>query len=440
MKLNRTGAPDRASDGHRIVGDRVVRTGSVLRTRATLRALTLALALLTVLSPTSAWAAIQQILAPTGDDLGNDADTPYGIAWDPIENRAIVTSYMSTTVFEVEALSGTPLTRLLMDASGDGTNALDSPWDVVVAPDGTIYVSGDLSHNVFKLARGIVPGNPPVITQIVDTTGAGSGKNLLSPRGLAVAADGTLYVAGFNTNNVLAVSPGGVVTEIMDATGDGDGNGLSGPMDIVINKFDDVFVSGHISNNVFKIEPNGTITEVIDSTGDTAGNPLTRPWGLAVNTRGDLFVAGHFSDNVLEYSVSGFKRQVLGSVGAAGHALVAPVGLSPVSDGGVYVASSITDVVFKIEPFQSPTIVVMDETGDGLGNELVGPWAVATNGVGGVLVTGAFSNNAFQGDPPQAVLLPGLLAPGASLLAALMMGAGALRLRRAGSDESSRQI
>lgn len=380
-------------------------------------------ALLGVLASAAASrAAVNLLIDETGAGPGQELFTPYGIAWDAVGQRAIVTSYDNSLVFGISNGGGTPVIQVLMDDTGDGVNALEGPYGVAVASDGSIYVTGEISDNVFEIAPG------GAITEIVDAGGAGPGKTILQPRGIAVGPDGTVYVAGFSTHNVLAVAPGGAITELIDAVGDGTSS-LTYPIGLAVDGASNVYVSGYFSNNLFRITPGGVITELIDATGDGIGNTLDRPWDVAVNAAGGIVVAGNFSNNVLEYSPGGTIRQVLGPTGNGSTALVAPVGLAATPGGGMFVTSSITDTVFKIFPYQAPVIVAADPNGDGMGNLLIGPWAVASTDTGGVLVTGAFSTNAFQGDPPAPAPVPGLLVPAVALLGLGLAGTGARRLQ-----------
>lgn len=372
--------------------------------------------------PGSATAALNLLIDETGAGPGLELGTPYGIAFDPAGQRVIVTSHENSLVFAISTPGGTPVVQVLMDSTGDGVHALTGPWGVAVGPSGSIYVSGNQSNNVFKIAPG------GTITQIADTTGAGPGMTLIQPRGIAVAANGTVFVAGFVTHNVLAIAPGGGIAEVIDSTGDGVNN-LTYPISVATDASNNAYVTGHFSHNLFRISPGGVITELIDATGDGIGNTLNRPWGVAVNAAGGVMVAGNFSNNVLEYSPGGTIRQVLGPIGDGTTALDAPVGLAATPDGGMFVGSSITDTVFKIYPYQAPIQIAAAPSGDGMGNPLIGPWGVGSDNAGGVLVTGAFSLNAFRGDPPPATPVPGLLAPGAVLLGLGLAGIGALRLR-----------
>ena len=107
---------------------------------------------------------------------------------------------------------------------------LSSPQRLAVGRDGTLYLADPGLLRVFALstdgrlsvaagvgsARDLNDGGPAV--------GAGMGE----PRGLAVAADGTVYVADFGNRRVRAVSPSGVITTVA-GTGSAQATAAGGP-------------------------------------------------------------------------------------------------------------------------------------------------------------------------------------------------------------------
>jgi len=389
------------------------------------RALVVLVALFGAFGLASASSALDLLIDDNGAGTGLELFTPYSIAWDPIGDRVIVPSYENSLVFAISGIGGGTLSiEVLMDATGDGTHALDGPWGVAVGPDGSVYVSGDNSNNIFRITQAGVK------SQIVDQTGTGVGQPLLSPRGVAIAQNGNVYVAGHASHNVLEIEPGGAVFEIIETLGDGMGNSLLAPLDVVVDLIGNVYVTGHFSDNVFRIDDQGVIEEIVDSTGDGQGNGLSRPWGIDITSQGEVVVAGNASNNVLQRQANGNVLEILDVAGDGGTQLVGPVGVATGFGGVVYVTSSVTDSVFQVRPLEPPALAA-DGSGDGMGNLLVGPWGLDVDGDGNLLVAGVFSYNAFGGTPPPFQPVPGLLAPGVGAALALLLGAGVRRLRLA---------
>jgi len=93
------------------------------------------------------------------------------------------------------------------------------PAAVAVAPDGTVYIADSFNHCIRKLKDGRVstyagaPGRPG------GADGSLQSASFTEPRGLALGADGTLYVADF-TVGVRAISSGGQVSTVAMPTPD----------------------------------------------------------------------------------------------------------------------------------------------------------------------------------------------------------------------------
>ena len=110
-----------------------------------------------------------------------------------------------------------------------------------------------------------------VITKIVGESGAGPGKKLHHPWGIAVDSDKNVYVAGgsliasFVYDGVLRITPEGVITQAIGKSGDGLGNNMYRPRRITVDGDDNLYAAGEQSHNVIKRTPDGTITELIDS-------------------------------------------------------------------------------------------------------------------------------------------------------------------------------
>jgi len=77
---------------------------------------------------------------------------------------------------------------------------LGGPTSVAVSPDGTVFFSRMGPYGVWRAEGG------GEVTKILGTEGAGEGQQLWSPRRLLAAPDGSLYIAGYRSNNVLRLS------------------------------------------------------------------------------------------------------------------------------------------------------------------------------------------------------------------------------------------
>jgi Beta-propeller repeat/Thrombospondin type 3 repeat len=315
--------------------------------------------------------------------------------------------------------SAQPLITEIIDATGDGMNALVAPRSIAVDGSGNAYVGGNLSDNAFKITSA------GAISEIIDATGDGTGNILdnVNLGGIAVDGAGNVYVAGDLSDNAFKITPGGVITEIIDSTGDGV-NTLHFSLGVTVDGSGNVYLVGFGSQNVFKIATPGTcstsgtpctITEIIDTTGDGT-NPLT-PVGVAVDGSGNVYVSGDASRNVFKIatpgtcSTGGTPCTITEIIDAAGdwtgNFLDSPTGVAVDGSGNVYVAGGTSWDVFRIATPGScstggtPCTItqIIDSTGDGV-NGLSAPLGVTVDGSGNVYVAGRFSDNAFAIETP----------------------------------------
>ncbi len=280
----------------------------------------------------------------------------------------------------------------IIDAAGDGTHILDGASGIAVEPAvegaGNVYVTGNYSDNVFKIARH---GSR---TEIIDGTGDGT-HGLDAATSIAMDASGNVYVTGYISGNAFKITPDGTINEIIDANGDGT-HGLSGPRRIAVDTSGNVYVVGGFSHNAFKITPGGAITQIIDANGDGT-HGLSYPWGIAADASGNVYLTGRSSNNAFKITPGGTITQIIDSTGDGTHNLISPRDIAVDASGNVYLPGSFSHNAFKITPGGTISEII-DATGDGT-HGLSGGWGLAVEASGNVYVTGAYSDNAFKITP-----------------------------------------
>lgn len=239
--------------------------------------------------------------------------------------------------------------QIITTAAGNST--WGNPYDVVVDSAGNIYCSaGSVVYKVNRL------GETTVVAGRLDARGdsgdGGPATQALfrSPTGIALAEDGTLYIADSETHRIRRVSPQGIVTTFAGTGGRGfSGDGgpanqalLYSPADLVLDRAGNLIVADFDNRRIRRIAPNGTITTIAGTGraafGGDGGPPLLadiRPRWLALGPDGSLY----FSDGPGgRYSGESRVRRIRANIVEA----VAGNGVSASSgDGGAALQASI---------------------------------------------------------------------------------------------------
>lgn len=197
----------------------------------------------------------------------------------------------------ISTIAGTGVAGFTGDRGPATSAQLSNPRDVIEASRGVLYIADTGNHRV----RGIVGGT------VVTVAGGGlGGITLSSPSGLALSPSGELYIADTGNHRVLKLA-GGVVSVVAGtgAAGFAGDRGpakaarLSSPRDVAVAADGSLYIADTGNHRIRKVMPDGTISTVA-GTGDAASSgdgglamdaALNAPVGLAIAPSGALYVA-----------------------------------------------------------------------------------------------------------------------------------------------------
>ncbi len=171
-------------------------------------------------------------------------NSPIGIAVNPTDGSLIVAESSGRRIRRIDTGGSTSL--IAGTGASGGTNGLgtvatfNAPSGVAVTSGGIIYVSEAGGHRIRKITKTgsdpTAPGSYTVATlagsgtaSYVDGTGTGAGFS--TPRGVAVDADGNVYVADSSNRRIRMIRPNGQTATIAGSGSfgavDGAGNAAS---------------------------------------------------------------------------------------------------------------------------------------------------------------------------------------------------------------------
>ncbi len=250
--------------------------------------------------------------------------------------------------------------------SSMGSDADLGPWlhtnhprAVAAGPDGALYVSDTLNCRVRRLDAS---GKVSTFAGSGSCRASGDGRNArrggLSPWGIALNGEGNLYVADVFNCRVRKITTRGVISTVA-GTGicgfSGDGGPATNaqlffPRDVAVAADGTLYVADTSNCRVRRITARTALIETVAGDGSCeAGSGGLEPWALAVADDGPLLIADRANCRVVTVSAAGGLSALAGDgkcafsgEGDGAHAaeLNAPSDIAATPDGSVLIADT----------------------------------------------------------------------------------------------------
>jgi sugar lactone lactonase YvrE len=253
-----------------------------------------------------------------------------------------------------------------------GTARFNRPAAVAVDPaTGHIFLVEAGNHSVRKITpqsvttlagKGGVAGN---------ADGSRDVARFRQPGGLALAADGSIYVADTGNHTIRKISPLGDVVTLAGMAGefgmiDGDGPAarFSSPTAIALTADGSLVVADTGNHSIRRVTPDGAVTTVAGTSGlpgfaDGAQQDarFSSPSALAISSDGTLYVADTDNCLIRKISTAGQVETVAGTLYGYDHldgvgtaaGISYPTGLALDATGNLYVADAGSVTIRKID-------------------------------------------------------------------------------------------
>jgi uncharacterized protein (TIGR03437 family) len=173
--------------------------------------------------------------------------------------------------------------------------SVNHPEGVAVDGSGNVYIADTLDNAVRKVSQDgsivTIAGNGNA--GYTGDNGPATQAHLTQPRGVAVDANGVVYIADTGNGQIRRVDTAGMITTV------NTGSSLKDPRGIAVDKSGNLYIADTGSNLVKRVAADGSLTTIAGNgtccySGDgglALNAQLNAPWGIAVDAAGNIFVA-----------------------------------------------------------------------------------------------------------------------------------------------------
>ncbi|MEV4432572.1 NHL repeat-containing protein [Streptomyces sp. NPDC049585] len=241
---------------------------------------------------------------------------------------------------------------------------ISDPVDVAVDDAGNVFIADTGNHRIRKVTpAGIittVAGNGEA--GYVSDGGPAIATRLHHPHGIAVDHEGSVYFSEWSNHRVRKVSPAGIITTV---AGNGEAGYVSDggpaiatrlhyPSGVAVDAEGILYIADCLNHRVRKVSRNGIITTVagngtagyVSDGGPAVATTLFHPHGVELDAAGNLYIADSANHRVRRVSANGIITTVAGT-GIAGYVddggpaastrLYSPCGVTLDSAGNLYI-------------------------------------------------------------------------------------------------------
>ncbi|MBU0945940.1 MAG: cadherin-like domain-containing protein [Proteobacteria bacterium] len=286
----------------------------------------------------------------------------------------------------------------------DGTintvmTGLTYPIGVTVGPDGSVYVAEYYGQRIKRLRLdGVVEIFAGTGTAgFSGDGGSPTAAQLNHPQGLAMGADGSLYIADAYNHRIRRVGPDGLIQTVAGTGETGAGTGgyggdggpatqalLNTPCRVHITADGSLYIADTYSHRIRKVATDGIISTVAGTgvagysgdNGPAIQAMINFPNGVSTSPDGSLYIAGYNNQRIRRVSPDGIITTVAGT-GVAGSAGIGnparqaqvsgPSGIPFATDGSYYISDRNSHRILRVRPplpgFSNNDIAIPAEDG-----------------------------------------------------------------------------
>jgi sugar lactone lactonase YvrE len=282
---------------------------------------------------------------------------------------------MISTEGIISTVAGTGVAGSTGDQGPANRAQLRNPTGVAAAPDGTVFIADTDNHRIRKISTDgtITSAGGTGTAGYAGDGGPATAAQLRNPSGIAVGADGGLYVADRQNHVVRRIAPDGAIETVAGIgssgfagdTGQAKNARLNTPYAVAVGGDANLYIADTNNHRVRRVTPDGIIRTVAgtgaagwggDGRAATAAT-LANPRSLTLDSAGNLLIADLRMVRRVELpsliisTLAGCPPLALGDAGPAVAASLNEPDFAFADDSGnVYIADSMAHRIRKVAP------------------------------------------------------------------------------------------
>jgi sugar lactone lactonase YvrE len=278
---------------------------------------------ITLTGAVSTFAGSGTIGSLNGTGASASFNHPHGVTVDAF-GRAYVADYGNNKIRHITA-SGL-VSTLAGDGNvgnSNGNSAASAnfyhPMGVSVDASGNVYVADEGNNLIRKItSAGVVSIFAGSTNGAGKVNGTGTSASFNGPAGVATDISGNVYVADYANSLIRKISPAGVVTTLAGSSSWGNVNDIGIlasfrlPEGVAVDAEGNVYVADSGNNLIRKINSAGVVTTLAGSgayggaNGTGTAASFNFPTGVAVDGAGSLLVADAGNNQIRKVSITGY--------------------------------------------------------------------------------------------------------------------------------------
>ncbi|HOV07059.1 MAG TPA: NHL repeat-containing protein, partial [Anaerolineaceae bacterium] len=221
-----------------------------------------------------------------------------------------------------------------IDSGNAPSGTFNEPWGVAVGADGSVYVADTWNHRIQKFSADgafVLMWGVPGLAEQPD--------QFWGPRGIAVGPDGNVYITDTGNNRVAVFDGKGKFITQFGVNGMGVGE-FDEPVGIAVDEQGYVYVADTWNQRVQVFKPDGTGGFSVDhawSVSGWNGQSITNKPFLALNSENHVLVTDPDGFRVLEFDQDGNFVRGWGDYSSGIDGFGAPIGIAVDNEGHVWV-------------------------------------------------------------------------------------------------------